>query len=328
VLELPKACSVHSVLDPKWLLNAACREFELPPNTDIQFFLRGINDTYKLYGVDQKNYALKVSRHGWRDRSQLEYESRLLSHFYDCGLSVAKPLKSKSGSYLVKFDAPEGPRFLSLTQWIEGVNQRTCPSLDGSEKLGRYLALLHHAGDNFDSAFKNPIEYLSDILAYGSYFEDILSLIGVDNKFLEELLQNITAFAAQIPPELPMGPCHGDVHGGNIILDNKGKVSLIDFDVCGYGFTSFDVASYLWSIDLFKWDTKHKEAFLTTYESVRPLTKDEYDHLPFFELLRDIWHLVTWARNADHLGSNWFHPTNIERRLKMLHSRAKTLGWG
>jgi len=308
-------------------LETVIEQYGLPDSTDIQFYLRGINDTYKLYVPGGLNLALKVSRHGWRRRDQLNYESRLLDHISSNGVSVAAPVKSVDGSYLFECEAPEGGRFLSVTHWIEGSNQRNNPSLSGSSKLGEHLAKIHLCGQSLPGSTDQQLEYYSDTKSYGSDLSDILSLLNVDHGFLSGLMEYVSRYKDVISKDLPKGPCHGDVHGGNAIDNPDGRVSLIDFDVCGFGYLSFDVASYLWSVALFDWSDNHNQAFLEGYESVRALSDTERQVFPFFDLLRDLWHLVTWARNADCLGTHWFHPTHIGRRMDMLREKADRLSW-
>ena len=88
------------------------------------------------------------------------------------------------------------------------------------------------------------------------------------------------------------GIIHCDLVPDNLLFDQAGNFTIIDFDHCAYGWRAYDIVPSGYT---------NKEVFsqvLYGYESVRPLSKDEREMLPVFIKLRQIWGI------GDVLGMN------------------------
>lgn len=78
------------------------------------------------------------------------------------------------------------------------------------------------------------------------------------------------------------GPCHGDLHGADVLYTDAGDPGIFDFESSGAGFRALDLAVYGGSPD---WMDTGREAtarrergiseFLDGYESVRELSDGE-----------------------------------------------------
>lgn len=85
---------------------------------------------------------------------------------------------------------------------------------------------------------------------------------------------------------LPVGFTHEDFTPDNVLFDEKGVASVIDFDRNGYGYPYHDIgrAVLSFSLDLDKLDTSKIQAFIDGYSK----------HLP-----------LTWGNVADALRVTW-----------------------
>ncbi|MFF2403444.1 phosphotransferase [Streptomyces goshikiensis] len=106
-------------------------------------------------------------------------------------------------------------------------------------------------------------------------------------------------------PERDRGLIHGDLHRENMLLTPNGSIAVIDFDDCGLGAYTLDIATVLSSIHRLCRNDSEAYAdfayrFLTAYEKIRPLP-ESMDRFEDFLLLRDtfIVNFVTSSTNTE-----------------------------
>ena len=74
---------------------------------------------------------------------------------------------------------------------------------------------------------------------------------------------------------MPSGPTHGDIQIENILVDDSGRMTVIDFDDCGEDHLMNDLVCFLWRNEYQGVDPAIGEAFVNGYGRVRPLTERE-----------------------------------------------------
>jgi Ser/Thr protein kinase RdoA (MazF antagonist) len=215
---------------------------------------------------------------------------------------------------------PEGTRYGVLLSYVAG-NMTAC-TLETSYLIGQQLALLHDAFDvqtnnddlhiyNEDSLIKKP-------------FATILKAMQTSrNGSIEQLKKCNSAISALPMPRLSRtayGLCHGDAHFNNTVISNGGKIEFIDFDLCGYGARTYDLATLMWKIEL-RTDTRAQKsrtqlALLRGYEHVRELTDEEKISIPTFMAWRHIFWLGAQAKLLPNLYgylllSNDYYKTHL-----------------
>lgn len=313
---------IYSTLASSDLGAFAASAYALSPEVHCRLYFRGINDFYKVVDANGKVFALRLERVGPRSCRALTYEIALLEHLHSAGVSVARPILGKNDEPFFSVECLEGERRLALFEWKEGAPQRLGPTVKGAHRLGSELAQLHLAGKDFVYEYSLDVEI--DLLKYLPQLEEVLRDRRELKTSTTKRVKELHARICMLEKNLVFGPCHGDIHAGNVLQSASGQISILDFESCGDWHQSFDVASYVWSVSLFGWDEKYADAFLRGYESIRALTSHEKQALPLFVAVRDAWHLVTWARNADVLGCGWFHDYRIDSRIKLFHNLAET----
>jgi fructosamine-3-kinase len=194
----------------------------------------------------------------------------------------------------------EAPAFLALG-WIEPGS----PRAKTSEQLGRELAALHRVGaprfghdrDNFLGTIPQPNGPVAD---WAVFYRDRRLVPQLERAALppalqrrvETLLGNMEALVG--PPE-PPARLHGDLWGGNVVVDAEGRPWLVDPAVSG-GHREQDLAM----MRLFGgFDAR----CFAAYAEAAPLAPGHEDRVPLYQLYYLLAHVnlfgPSWCPHVD-----------------------------
>lgn len=81
------------------------------------------------------------------------------------------------------------------------------------------------------------------------------------------------------------GLIHADLKPSNLLLD-KERMTLLDFDDCGYGWFLYDLASSVSGMETHPLLPKMTNAWMEGYRKYRKISREEANELPTFLLLR------------------------------------------
>lgn len=76
--------------------------YEIHEPDKLQYFLRGMNDTYILETALEK-YIFRVYRADRRSKSDIDFELELLNDLQDKGINVSIPIPRKDGIMINEF---------------------------------------------------------------------------------------------------------------------------------------------------------------------------------------------------------------------------------
>jgi Ser/Thr protein kinase RdoA (MazF antagonist) len=132
-----------------------------------------------------------------------------------------------------------------------------------------------------------------------------IEVINYLEALAENLRKNIQGLSRQGDE---YGIIHGDFWWENIhVKDNK--MTIFDFDFCGYGWFAYDIGSLRGTAKAIGFDLSDDkvDAFLQGYQSIRKLTEAELKAVPAFEKIRIIWCFGLWTTFVNVLGLKWFN---------------------
>ncbi|MGH2415957.1 MAG: phosphotransferase, partial [Microcystaceae cyanobacterium] len=282
--ETKKAHSIfpvtYSTLDSQALVTQVLPYYEIEAVTSCQFWHRGLSDVYLIETLS-KLYILRVSHHHWRSKTEVDFELELLDFLQQRRLPVAYPLKTKIGSLSIEIHAPEGKRYAALFPHAPG--QVAVGDLNHSQSflLGKTVAEIHQAAQEFRTNAQRQslsLDYLLD--ASLSIIEPFLRDKTPDLNCLLQVSAQIKHQLQGLPTEPPYwGICWGDPHSGNAHFTTDDRITLFDFDQCGYGWRIFDIAKFLQVSLQTGLSRSVREAFLNGYQACEPVTNIEFDAL-------------------------------------------------
>lgn len=209
------------------------------------------------------------------DRTDLPYFMQLMRHLAGHGLPCPDVMQRHDGSLLFETGDKQG----CIVSCLPG---RTLEELNETQLFssGRALAQLHLAGADFRKQRRNPTgmtwlqEHIEAVLGetsrrYGSKAGALLS---------DEL-----AFQQGHRGEaLPEGVIHGDLFVDNILFEGNDVSGIIDFYYAHNAAYAMDIAISLnaQAVLLSERDDQRMQAFLSGYQSLRPLQQREHEALP------------------------------------------------
>jgi len=294
----------YSTLSPAAVVAHILREYKLGELTSCEFLARGLNDTFRVQASD-RSYAFRVYRAGWRSQSEIQYELDVLLHLDRKGIAVSTPIAGKDGSLLRRIEQPEGPRYAVLFTYAEG-EQPGALSETRARLFGTATAELHAASDGFlthHARFGLDLDHLVDqplsaALPFLAHRPD-------DQLYLKDLGARIRHRIEAVQAELDFGFCHGDLHSVNAAFDGE-TVTMFDFDCCGVGWRSYDIAVYRWLLEIRNL-ASNWPPFLEAYRERRPLNPIDLSAVPLFVAARYIWILGLHTSNASFLGRSFLN---------------------
>jgi Ser/Thr protein kinase RdoA (MazF antagonist) len=285
-------------LSPQALLSEVVSHYEILLPAECTPLVSGRHDTF-LVSAGEDRYVLKIYRLGTKTRLDVLAEIDALLYLGRKGVRVALPVVRRDGAYVWALSTPGGERQALLFTYAEGesvsvLDARSCGL------LGRALADIHHAADDYDSArVLYDLKHLLDEPI--RMHEPLLQQRPEDWLYLQGLAQRLRERISGLPVVgLDWGFCHGEFNARNNHLDEAtGAVMSFDFEDCGAGFRAYDLAVFRFLLGPGD-DTRSPEplweAYLGGYGERRPLKAIDREAITLFVLMRPLWILGNIVR--------------------------------
>jgi Ser/Thr protein kinase RdoA (MazF antagonist) len=289
--------SFHTIISANALIHLLLR-YDLDAVEHCILLDRGINDTYLvILGADK--YILRLYRGAWRSRQAIDAEVMLIERCAEFGLPVSTPIRDRGGTAVQTFSAPGTPRYAVLYSYAEG------EPLDRQREedlalLGRFTADLHQLSVSLpaglprprfdiDDLLIEPLAHLQTCLRYHPDLFDELASLGT----------RLISSASRLVRSAPAMLIHGDLQCRNVHIDRPNRITVFDFDFCGYGTRCFEFGSVLRDVGGFNniWN-----AFIDAYSASCPLSEAERAVIPSMWAIRGIWELGLQAQLVHELG--------------------------
>ena len=288
----------------------ALSRFDFSPSTTLEVIGRGANVTLLVDDpVNRERAAMRVHRADHHTKIQIQSELVWLDALRaDRCVDVPPPISSRRGERVVVIDLGDGPRFVTVCGWLEGVALDGASELVGAFRmLGAATARLHaHAArwelpPGFCRRPWSMDRLLGPESSFGSWRDGLG--IGAGERALlaraEFEVRRAAAGFATGPGE--SGLVHGDLRLANLLMherDGREILRVVDFDACGHSWLMYDFAA---AVDRMEHDPRLPEliaAWTTGYRTVRPLSAEQEGQLATFVMLRRLSSVGWVGRNA------------------------------
>jgi Ser/Thr protein kinase RdoA (MazF antagonist) len=170
-------------------------------------------------------------------------------------------------------------------------------------KCGQAVARIHNAVQDFTSQhvrFSIDLDHLIDTSLRN--IEPVLSYRTDDWAYVQQFAETVRQRILGLPSSaLEQGVCHGDLQGFHAHIAKDGTVTFFDFDFCGFGYRTYDLAIFRWCATLKEQENVWWEPYLQGYREERHANGLDVQAIPLFVCARHIWHMGLHTGNA----SDW-----------------------
>ncbi|MET3925700.1 phosphotransferase [Devosia sp. 2618] len=246
------------------------------------------------------SFVLRVHRPGYQSRASIESElAWLMALRRDTTLPISEPIIGRDGALLQSFETPHGERLAVLFRFAPGQEPSPHSDLDDLFRtLGGYAAELHDHVSAWTppERFERQVWQAASILDPDGLWGDWRIAPGVENSHrlvLEELSDALRGQLKAYGTEADRyGLIHADMRLGNLLVDGD-RVTLIDFDDCGFCWFMFDFAAAISFHETHAAVPALRAAWLEGYLAIRPLSAEDIAAMDAMVMLRRMA-LLAW----------------------------------
>lgn len=234
-------------------------------------------------GVENSNYMLTTDAGNFIltlyekrvEPADLPFFLGLMDHLAEKGMNCPQPVKMKSGEVLGTLAG----RPAAIISFLDGFEIRR-PLPHHCREVGKALAEMHLAADGFALTRENALT-LKD---WRPLFEKSQERADEVQAGLKDvILSELDFLEANWRSSLPRGIIHADLFTDNVFFLKDRLSGIIDFYFACNDILAYDLATCLnaWCFEPnWSFNTTKAMALVSGYESVRPLSAEEFDALP------------------------------------------------
>jgi len=284
-------------------------------NAKVSCINFGFNATYSVETETGVKYALRININSAKTINNLLAEIEWVRHLNrTAGINTPTPIATLKDEFFVSSDHPESglTLFAVMYSWLEGEEIGDEPTLDQLHEVGKAIALLHQDSSNFVLSSQLELPTFDDFFwsTEDFLFSEKSKLSPADKSLLQEAHDLIMEFTRDLYKSSPVHIIHADVHGWNLMW-HEGKLSIFDFDDCGFGVEAQDIAVALYYLDTPEQD----QALLAGYTSVKPLPNYSDNAMKALLLHRRLLLLNYLYETKNQEEKEWL-PAYLEKSLE------------
>jgi len=259
------------------------------------------NHTFRIDVPCGGRFILRVHRPGYQSAVAIDSELEWLAALRaQTDLRLPRVIPGGNGRLVQTLrPAGEAPRRAVMFAFEPGLEPQFGAGLVGLfETLGRYAAIAHRHALGFRPSplFSRPVWNAAAILDPDGLWGDWRRAPGVTGTIASRLAALDAQLRARLAPYGQeagrFGLIHADMRLANLLVDGD-RVTLIDFDDCGFGWLMYDFAA---AVSFHETDPALRglrQSWLTGYRAVRPLAAADEAVLDTMVLLRRMA-LLAW----------------------------------
>lgn len=288
-------------------------QWELSGATRLSLLCISENATFRADDpAREQPLVIRVHRPGYHSVNEIKSELAWINALREQSvLHTPRPLPTRSSELIAEFDHHGATRQVVAFELAGGREPDESGDLStGFEQLGRLTANLHrHAREwrrppGFERKTWNFDTTIGARPHWGDW-RDAPGLSAAGAKLLQRcvdrLRDELEAFGDS---DDRFGLIHADLRLANLLVAGE-RLTVIDFDDCGFGWYLYDFAAAISFIETSPQIPVLQQAWVAGYRSVSALSQDEENALSMFVMLRRIL-LTAW------IGSHLETPTAAE----------------
>ena len=304
-------------------LRAFVAQYALGDVLSCKGIAEGVENSNFLLVTDSGPYILTLYEKRTR-REDLPFFLGLMQHLSDRGIACPLPVQGKDGIALRELCGRPAVIVTFLSgMWPRRITPRHCA------QLGEALARLHLAGADFPMARPNALS----LAGWRELYETCAPRADEITPGLRATLDTeLEALETRWPGDLPSGIIHADLFPDNVFFRDGTLTGLIDFYFACNDLLVYDVAICMnaWCFEADgAFNATKARLLLTSYQKVRPLSREELAALPWLCRGASVRFLLTrlydWLNHPPGAFVKPKDPLEYLRKLRF-HQSVKGLG--
>lgn len=289
------------------LVARALGAWRLSPATSIRLLNVSENATFALTDPTGRELILRVHRIGYSSPQEIRSELAWINALRSAAvIDTAAPVAGADGELVQQLgaDANGYRRSAVAFERVPGSAPDSEAAPRWFERLGALTAAMHaHARAwSLPPGFSRKRWDVDAMVGPQGYWGPWRAAIGLDAegaRIVERAIEHIRLRLERFgtPPQR-FGLVHADLRLANLLVDG-GKLSIIDFDDCGFSWFLYDFAAAVSFIEHEPTVPALLEAWLAGYARVSPLDVTERAELPGLVVLRRILLSAWLASHAE-----------------------------
>jgi Ser/Thr protein kinase RdoA (MazF antagonist) len=265
------------------------------------------NAVFSVTTGEGERFALRVHRPRYRTDAHIRSEIQWMEALADVGICTPEAVRTRGGDVLAVAAAagvPE-PRQCDLFRWVageqlgrleDGVQGEADAVAEAYRVIGRMAARVHEHGARWKKpeGFARPVwdaeALVGEQPAFGR-FQDLGCLAPDQLPVLvaarDRARESLAAFGRSADR---FGLLHGDFLPENVLV-GEGEPRLIDFDDCGDGWYTFELATALFPMLVQGNAASVGRAYVDGYREVRDFPDEQIEALPTMLMARSLSYL-------------------------------------
>lgn len=310
------------------IVRAALPIWSLPSETEVSLLNLSENATWLLREPRSgRRTVLRVHRPGYHDAGEIRSElDWILALRHSGAVETPPPITGRDGALLQALRDGVDTREAVLFEHVEGAEP--APGADLPQwfrRLGAITASLqnHARGWVTPANFRRKTWDFETTLGARPLWGDWRLAAGLDSGGRALLQRAVDAIERRLAhfgraPDR-FGLIHADLRLANLLVAGE-RLTVIDFDDCGYGWFMYDFAA---AVSFFETDPivpNLARTWIEGYRSVASLSEDNAAMLPTFILLRRILLLAWIASHSETSTAQTYGQPYTEGALELAES--------
>ena len=235
-------------------------------------------------GIENTNYLLKSKNNKFIltifekrvFQKEIPFFMKLMDQLNDLKINCPKPLKNKSGDYLIKIKN----KTACIVSFLDGKDKKKL-NIKNCFDIGKVVAQMHLSSKKIKLYRKNSMGIKNLNPLFNSIKFKSKKFVNIE-KFLNNNLRDIKK---KWPKELPNGIIHGDLFIDNIFFKNNKLSGIIDFYFAANDYFMYEIAICVNALcfdkknSKFLINKKKVKNLIKGYESIRKISIKEKNSL-------------------------------------------------
>ena len=323
------------------LLHDACSLYRTTPGQLIPLSGGHFNAVYR-FPLQQPSQIIKtgevsrsgVLRIGVEDCPAEQTLGMLecISFLNEQGAPVTAPIASTQGRLLERLEQNGKAYTITAFEEAEGTLAERIPPNELTNELFRSIGQAVGKMHAISSRYRPSRSELTRPQWFDSYeIQDALKRLGRSTDPAGEKLTPLIEELKLLPTEpANFGLIHNDLHFANFLIHSGGKVTIIDFDDCVYGWFVADIAMALFDVLVLYHGTSEKDnqdfakrfmsQYLTGYRKENGLSMFWQEQIPRFLKLKELCVYAPLIGHPDiNLPDSWVGRFMQDRAERIVH---------